>query len=213
MQAMLLDGMPVLLSFEKCNHPFYDKGFQQTFSRLLVDSGAYSEMTSGKPVDIAEYKDWSQQWKGHADAIAGLDNIKGDWKQSLKNYEFIPWGFPTIHNTDPPELLKDLIPMALERGGWLGLGLTLPRANKDIFVQRVCDSIPKEIHLHGWALGAYAHIARFDSVDSTGWVSEAMGLRTNPLLAHLNFPECIQIVVKRYQRRKRVLRRRLATLF
>ena len=32
-------------------------------------------------------------------------------------------GFPTIHDTDPEELLPDLIDIARERGGWIGVGV------------------------------------------------------------------------------------------
>src|SRR5882724_10499639 len=92
-QAEHCSGMPVLLSyacFGKWMHQY-----QMSFSRILIDSGAFSVLNSGKRVDIYQYKDWSRQWMGHADAIAGLDSIRGDWKRSLRNYGKIPWSFPT----------------------------------------------------------------------------------------------------------------------
>lgn len=98
-QAEHACNMPVLLSFA-IFAPWLDK-YQQTFKRLLIDSGAYSEMNSGKKIDGVKYLDWCQRWSGHADAIAGLDDISGDWKRSLSNYEQFG-GFPTFHDTDPP---------------------------------------------------------------------------------------------------------------
>lgn len=206
-QAEHVANMPVLLSFALVGKKvgWLNKGYQQSFSRILIDSGAYSELNSGVKVDGEAYKDWWKQWEGHADAIAGLDDIRGDWKRSLKNYELYG-GFPTIHDTDPFGLLKDLLPIVQERGGWLGIGLKPPRSGKEKFIRRVCDSVPEELHIHGWALREYTHIRRIDSVDSTNWWRDAMKLRTLPDLQHLTYGECIEIVVKRYQRWKRTLR-------
>lgn len=113
-------------------------------------------------------------------------------------------GFPTIHDSDPPGLLDDLIPIAMERGNWLGIGLVPPRQGKERFVRSVCDQIPDDLHVHGWALRQYTHVARLNSVDSTNWFRDAWGyLNKMPFLTPA---ECVEIVVKRYQRWKRVLR-------
>jgi hypothetical protein len=199
-QAEHASDMPVLLSFA-CWAPWLDS-YQHSFSRLLIDSGAYSEMTTGKKVDGAAYKDWCQRWEPHADAAAGLDDISGDWRRSLSNYEKFG-GFPTIHDTDPPELLKDLIPIARERGKWLGIGLKPPREGKEDFVRAVCDQIPDDIHVHGWALRRYTNVRRLDSVDSTNWWRDALDLRMLKDLQHLTYGECLEIIVKRYQRWER----------
>ena len=66
--------------------------------------------------------------------------------------------------------------------------------------------MPDDLHVHGWALRAYTHIRRLDSVDSTNWWRDAMDLRTLPALAHLTYGECLEIIVKRYQRWHRVIR-------
>lgn len=196
-QAEHVCDMPVLLSFA-CWSPWMEK-YQATFKRILIDSGAFSEMNSGVKIDGVQYRDWCQQWVGHADAIAGIDDIGGDWRRSLRNYEEFG-GFPTFHDTDPLELLDDLIPLARERGGWLGLGLMPPRNGKEKWIRAACDRIPDDVHAHGWALRAYTHIRRLDSVDSTNWWRDAMKLRTIPDTSHLTYGECLQIVVKRYQR-------------
>lgn len=205
LHADYLADMPVLLSYALWA-PLLDKGYQQSFSRLLIDSGAYSELNSGVKVNLDAYAEWAPRWVGHADAIAGLDDISGDWRRSLRNYERFPLGFPTMHDTDPPELLKDLIPLAQERGRWLGIGLKPPRECKEKFVRWVCDNVPESLHLHGWALRYYTHIRRLDSVDSTNWVRDAMKLRTLADLSHLTFAECLSIVIKRYQRWQRTIR-------
>lgn len=209
-QAEHAAGMPVLFSFA-CYSPWLD-GYQHTFPRLLIDSGAYSAFTTGKPIDLAAYAAWAERWVGHADAIAGLDDIGGNWRQSLANYEEFPLGFPTIHDTDPPELLRDLVPLARERGGWIGIGLEPPRQGKERFVRWACDNIPEDLHIHGWALRAYSHVRRIDSMDSTNWWRDAMQLRRD--LPWLTYGETLELVIKRYQREKRIFREDTqATLF
>lgn len=206
-QCEAVIGMPVLLSFALCGgiKSYVEKEYAPAFGRVLIDSGAFSELNSGIKVDGAAYRDWTPRWDGLADAVAGLDDISGDWQRSLKNYELYG-GFPTMHDTDPPELLKDLIHIARERGGWIGLGLKPPRQGKEKWIRSVCDQLPDDLHVHGWALRAYTHIGRLDSVDSTNWWRDAMLVRTVPLCQHLTYGECLEIVVKRYQRWKRVIR-------
>lgn len=201
-QAEHCEGMPVLLSFAIYGD-WLNKGYQQAFSRILIDSGAFSEFNTGKRIDIDAYAEWSKRWVGHADAIAGLDDISGDWRKSLRNYERFPGGFPTFHETDPPEFLVDLVAMAKERRQWLGFGLLPPRGGKEKFVRRVLDQIPDGIHVHGWAMREYTNCRRMDSVDSTNWWRDAMGLKKVPQLNHLNYGECLEIVIKRYQRWQR----------
>jgi hypothetical protein len=203
MHASFLTGMPVLVSFalypkgqKKC--PWLDD-YIPSFSRVLIDSGAYSEMNSGVVVDGAAYKDWQSRWAGtvHIDAIAGLDDISGDWRRSLKNYELYG-GFPTFHDTDPPELLTDLIPLARERHGWIGVGLKPPRAGKWKFMRQTLDRIPQDLHVHLWAGGEYSGHPDCDSWDSTNWLLDAFAYKNT--LPFLTPAECVELVVKRYQR-------------
>lgn len=198
-QAEHVAGMPVLLSYSCYSH-WLDKGYQESFGRILIDSGAYSEFSSGKKIDISAYADWANRWVGHADAIAGLDDIAGDWRRSIRNYEEFPIGFPTFHETDPPELLDDLIAIATERKQWIGLGLLPPRDGKERWVRSTLEKIPDCLHVHGWAMRKYTHCRRLNSVDSTNWWRDAMKLRTLNDLSHLTYGECLEIVVKRYQR-------------
>lgn len=198
-QAEHVAGMPVLLSYA-CYSDWLGKGYQQSFDRILIDSGAFSEFSSGKKINLTAYAEWAERWDGHADAVAGLDDIAGDWRRSLRNYEAFPLGFPTFHESDPPELLDDLVAMAKERTRWIGLGLLPPRAGKERWVRAALDRIPDGLHVHGWAMRGYTHCRRLDSVDSTNWWRDAMKLRTIADLSHLTFGECLAIVVKRYQR-------------
>lgn len=209
-QAEHAAGMPVLLSFALVRkNEWIHRGYQQSFARVLVDSGAYSELNGNARVDLGEYREWSDRWVGHADAIAGLDDISGDWRRSLANYEAIPLGFPTYHETDPPGLLDDLIPMARERSGWIGLGMlpaTRARRGGEGWLRDALGRIPGDLHVHLWAGRGYLHHRRVDSADSNNWWMDAMKLRTDPGLAHLTYGECLEIVIKRYQRETRTIR-------
>jgi len=200
-QAQALEDMPVLLSFAYYSN--WADQYQPIFKRILIDSGAYSELNTKRRIDIGAYRDWSQRWIGHADAIAGLDDISGDYQRSLKNYLTVPWGFPTWHETDPIELLPELVAMARERDRWLGIGLLPPRHGKEQLLRKVLSIIPPDIHVHGWALRAYTHLRRIDSVDSTNWWRDAMRLRQR--LPWLTYGETLALIVKRYVRWKRII--------
>lgn len=213
-QAEHLGGKNVLLSAAIHMGCRWIYEYQPTFGRVLIDSGAFSAHNSGKEIDVGGYRAWSGAWRPHADAVAGLDDIGGDWRQSLKNYEAIPWGFPTMHDTDPDELLPDLVEMARERGGWIGLGAKPPRQGKENWVRWACDNIPDDLHVHGWALGGlYSGVRRLDSADSTAWLRGAMRIRTHPELQHLTYGECIDIAVKRIVRRPRLIEQDTPLLF
>jgi hypothetical protein len=199
-QAQAVAGMPVLLSFASWA-PWLER-YQQSFRRVLIDSGAFSELNSGVQVDLDAYSDWAQQWTGHADAVAGLDDISGNWRRSLKNYERC--GFPTMHDTDPPELLEELVPIARARGNWLGIGVRPPREGAEDWIRAMLARVPEDLHVHGWALRAFANVRRLDSVDSTNWWRDAMAYRQE--MPWLTYGETLEIVVKRYEREPRMRR-------
>jgi len=200
MHADHLRGMPVLLSYALYQRWMDD--YVPSFARVLIDSGAFSEFNSGKKVDGSAYRDWQSRWAdtAHVDAVAGLDDIRGDWRRSLRNYELYG-GFPTFHESDPPDLLADLIPIARERGGWLGVGLLPPRSGKWRFVKETLSRIPSDLHVHLWAGGEYSGHTRCDSWDSTNWFRDAWMYRND--LPFLTPAECVELVVKRYQRTRR----------
>lgn len=202
MHADHLNDMPVLVSFSQFKPWMSD--YIASFRRVLIDSGAFSEFNTGKKIDGAAYLDWHQRWRGvqHIDAIAGLDDIAGDWRKSLRNYEAFG-GFPTFHESDPHELLDDLLPIAKDRGNWIGIGLIPPRADKWDFVRPALERIPPGVHVHVWAGGEYCGHPRVDSVDSTNWFQDAFDIKVLPLMRHLTAAECVEIVVKRYRRQSR----------
>lgn len=91
-----------------------------------------------------------------------------------------------------------------DRKPWIGIGLVPPREGKGRFVRRVCANVPDSFHIHGWALRAYSHVARLDSVDSTNWWRDGMKVCRD--LPWLTYGEALEIVVKRYQREARMIK-------
>jgi hypothetical protein len=201
LQASLVADMPVLISFAAYCKFLMTGGYVHTFSHLLLDSGAFSELNSGKKIDLAQYLDWVQQFP-YACAYAGLDDISGNWERSLLNYQ--SGGFPTFHDTDPDWLLDELIPISRERGNWIGLGLKPPRAGREAWLRRTLKRIPEDLHVHGWALGRYAHIPRIDSFDSTHAWLEWQKIR-NALGAWITSAECMELAVKKVRRQSRLI--------
>lgn len=196
LQASLVADMPVLVSYAAACAFLSTGGYANSFRPLLLDSGAFSELNSGKKVDVLEYADWAASFP-NAVAWAGLDDISGDWRRSMRNY--IVGGFPTYHDTDPPELLDELIPIARERGGWIGIGLKPPRSGREQFLRRTLERIPDDLHVHGWALGRYVHLAGIDSIDSThAWI-EWQKIR-NALGPWLTPAEAMELAVKKVRR-------------
>lgn len=201
MQANACKGYPVLLSFALASKkPFLERAYMASFDRVLLDSGAFSEFNSGVRVDLTEYVEWAQSipW---ADNWAGLDDISGNYRRGLKNLD--AGGFPTLHDSDPEEILPDLIDIARERGNWLGLGKMPPRSTDDGWVRRTLDRIPDDIHVHGWALGTHARrCSRINSYDSTHWWRAAFTTRKN--FPFLTYAECLEIHIKEQQRAGRI---------
>ena len=195
-QAEHCAGMSVLLSFALFKPWLWQ--YQPSFDRVLIDCGAWSVADSGFVIDREEFRDFAEPWRKHADAIAGIDDIHGDFKKSMANYQAIEWTFPTWHDSDPPEALPELIAMAQERNRWLGIGLLPPRHGKERIIRAALERIPDDIHVHGWALRAYTHLRRIDSVDPTNWWRDAMKLRQK--LHWLTYGECLGLMVKKYQR-------------
>lgn len=202
-QAAGLRGQDVLLSYAEYG-PHIDEHVG-SFRRVLIDSGAYAAFSRGKKVELSAYLDWALSWQSRAVAIAGLDDIAGDWRLSLRNYGAFPQGFPTYHWSDPVELLPDLLALCQERGQWLGLGLCGPQKQVEEAKLRwlvdTLEQVPKGVHVHGWALGAYADQQRLDSIDSTRWMGIAADLAIAPYTCHLDLTERVWIAARHLERR------------
>lgn len=197
--SLVTDEMPVLVSFAAFS-PFLERYMRAFGNDLLLDSGAYSVYASGVKVDLAEYSAWTEQWPWAV--CAGLDDVGGDWRQSLRNYEN-GIGFPTLHDTDknPEAFLDELIPIARERGNWIGIGLEpfkRQRAGREPWLRRIVERIPDSLHVHLWAGGRYLHVPGIHSSDSIHPFLEYG--KYMKLLPFLTSSECLELAVKKVRR-------------
>lgn len=196
MHAAALQGVPVLISFG--TWATWLHAYVPSFDRFIVDSGAFSEFNSGKAIEQDKYLAWADQWRGTADAIAALDDIRGNWRNGLARWlEAREWTFPTYHEADEPEALDAIL---AHDPSMIGLGGLPPRGRKTgDWLRETLPRIPASVRLHGWAMrGHIEH--RWHSVDSTNW-----WLDTRKVLdacAWLTPAEAVEIVIKRYKRAK-----------
>jgi hypothetical protein len=181
-----------------------------TFERVMWDSGAYTAFTQGTVIDLDAYAERARSipW---ADSAACLDDISGDWRQGLANWDAHPWMFPVYHDTDPPEALEAILerlqdkdrgrfrPAALQ---WIGLGMKPPR-NAGAWLGRTLERIPPGVHVHGFAMRGFTETlvdARGSdcSADSINWILDSRQILQ--ALPWLTPCEALDIVVKRYTR-------------
>jgi hypothetical protein len=201
-------GLPVLISFAYA--PEWLLKVAHSFGRVLFDSGAYTAWTQGKSVDLDRYAETARTipW---ADAAASLDSIKGKWREGLANWDRYPWMFPVYHDSDPPEALDAILERLQDRDvarfrpsspQWIGLGMTPPRTSRR-WLSETLVRLPPGLHVHGFALRGHADMittergadCSFDSIN--WWMDSRQVLADYPWLTPT---ECLEIVVKRYER-------------
>jgi hypothetical protein len=105
-QAQAAQGAAVLISYAYVSPWLME--FTRSFRRVLWDSGAYTAYTKGKVIDLDAYAETARAipW---SDGAASLDDIAGDWKKGLANWDRYPWMFPVYHDSDPPEALDAIL--------------------------------------------------------------------------------------------------------
>lgn len=209
MHADQLRGMPVLVSFA-CRAAWQAR-YIPSFGRLLIDSGAYTAFNSGKDVSLPGFIEYAEIYRHMADHVAALDDIAGDWRKGLANWDQAPWMFPTIHDSDPDQALDAILErlqdprrarIRIGQAQWIGIGMVPPRRSRT-WLRRVLERIPEGVHVHGFALRGYIQDitnarGRDFSVDSLNWWLDAR--QVLGVFPYLTPAEAIEIVVKRYKR-------------
>ena len=149
-------------------------------TRIIGDSGAYSAMSTGTPVDRDEFHAWAKKWKDALYWVAALDMI-GDPKGTYANWKAAQREgldlVPTIHYGEPPETMNQYVDQGVT---FLGLGGMVPYKSEPKRLMRWClsmhiyarDNHP-DVRFHGWGT---THSAIVDglpwwSVDSSGFGS------------------------------------------
>jgi hypothetical protein len=154
--------------------------FHRLGLRLIGDSGAFSAMSLGAPVNIDRFIEWGVKWQKNLCWIASLDAI-GDTAQSWKNYKYIRGAgldaVPTIHyGTEPSELDR----YADEGVDFVGLGGMVGRKSErqrlmrwTLGVFRYARDNHPGMRFHGWGATHNDLVMSLPwySVDSSGFTS------------------------------------------
>lgn len=197
-------GQNVLESFAyQCSH--FDR-YRPTWKSGFLDSGAFTEMTQGEPIDLGEYIAFCQQHGEFYDLIANLDDIRGDVAKSQRNHQrMLDAGIkalPVFHQGEPWSALDEAVAAAPER--YIGIGFQRPINNAERWLEEVFSRVPSDVRVHGFAMTSYLQYP-FASVDSSTWVYEWKALMAvqgqgADALRCLTPGELLGIVVKKYER-------------
>lgn len=163
----------------------YMDNFQETrgyigFQDYVLDSGAFTALGSGKPVELARYAEYCTRLlvnDSKLTEIFALDVI-GDWKATLKNTEQL-WAanipaIPTYHAGQPIDALlvmaRDYPKVAF--GGAVGL----PKPKKLAWAMQCMGRIwPKPVHGFGFGSRDTMLQVPFHSTDASNWELRSAG--------------------------------------
>jgi hypothetical protein len=210
MHADCLTGQFVLESFAFHAGKESLQRYRPTWAGVMLDSGAFSVMQTGKPVDLEAYIDFALQRRTAYDAIVNLDVISGDVTErvdaGLRNLQRMRDAgldpMPVFHQGEPWSVLGDLA-----AGGAVGVGMQRPLRGVETFLDGVFGRLGGGVAVHGFALANAKYTGRypFDSVDSATWIREVLALMSlsgqgSDVMQYLTQAELVRLVVLKYQR-------------
>jgi len=209
--AAAVVGQYVLETFADIR-PFSDS-YRRAFTGLMLDSGAFTEINSGKKVDLHAYGAFAAEHAADYDVVVNLDDIAGDVDKSASNERVLrdEYGLdpmPVYHQGEPLSVLAEYC----ARADYVGLGFQRPLLSSDdrrAWLDECFAAVPTGHRLHGFAMTGYMGSHPFYSVDSTTWIRTYMDIAYGAhgqigTLAHFLTPgEILEIVVKRWERMPR----------
>ena len=150
--------------------------------RIIGDSGAYSAMSIGTPIDIGEYAAWVQRWHPHLLWCASLDVI-GDPDGTLKNWRTLRdrYGLtvvPTLHAGSPIERLDTFAAEGatlVGLGGMAGKGQAVRAFRWAVAAFRYARDRHPDMRFHLWGVThrQFLNVLPAWSADSSGILSKA----------------------------------------
>ena len=142
--------------------------------QLMADSGAFSALTLGSPIEIREYADWVLRWKHLFHTYSNLDVI-GDAEATLSNQRKLEgWGLnplPVFHVNEPWDYLKRY----LDSYDYIALGGLVPHAMRPSALMpwliKAFGMLSPGQGYHGFGVSGWTILKAFPwtSVDSTSW--------------------------------------------
>lgn len=177
---------------------------------MMLDSGAFSVMSSGATVDLGAYIEFAVAHQRGYDRIVNLDVINGNVTkrvdEGLRNLQRMRDAglnpLPVFHQGEPWSVLTDLASC-----GHVGLGFQRPIKCAEEFLDGCFARLPSNVFVHGFAMAneKYVGVYPFASVDTATWVFElnamlALSGQGSDVLRYITQPELLELIVKKYQR-------------
>jgi hypothetical protein len=148
--------------------------------RMIGDSGAFSALTSGHPIKMAEFAAWCIRWRPHLLWVAALDVI-GDPAATLANWRLMTGRHgldvvPTLHVGTDPSWLE---PYVREGVDFFGLGGMVGRALQSLpwlaQVFRYARQRFPQVRFHLWGM---THVRALHNLPAYSCDSSAMSSGT-----------------------------------
>jgi hypothetical protein len=170
---------PLLISFVYFGHrPTYEHFLADVPPpRLFLDSGAFTALQLGHPVDIHEYARWLQGWEHRAFAYANLDvigNAEGTRaNQRVLEHEYGLSPVPVFHCGSEWRHLEQLRD---EGYTYIGLGGIVAHRKNELLPRWVAQAFRvagPDVRFHAFGVGQPALLRRFGfySSDATSWAA------------------------------------------
>lgn len=146
-------------------------------ARIIGDSGAYSAMTLGKPIDIDQFAAWAERNHHHLAWVASLDAI-GSAEQSWRNWQYLTRnGLHTVPTVHFGATGADLDRYADAGCDFIGLGGVAARKDRQrvlrwlVSMFRHARDHHPGMRFHGWGITSRLYLQHlpFYSVDSSGF--------------------------------------------
>ena len=143
---------------------------------IMADSGAFSALSLGVPIDIYDYANWIKKWDKYFYKYPNLDVI-GDPKKTLDNQHLLEAEglkpMPVFHVNEPWEYLEHY----LDKYDYVALGGIVPYSQRlSILIPwliKAFKMLPEGKKYHGFGVTGWKVLCSFpwDSVDSSSWAA------------------------------------------
>jgi hypothetical protein len=132
---------------------------QRSGLRLIGDSGAYSALSQGAPIDLRAFAEWGARWRNDLCWLASLDVI-GDARGSRRNYEWLRSQglnvIPTVHYGAKPTVIDAYVKDGVD---FIGLGGMVSQSYSSAQLLRWALSVMRyarhqhpQVRFHGWGV-------------------------------------------------------------
>jgi hypothetical protein len=213
-QAEMMKGFDVLESFALTATCQWMERYRIAFRKRMLDSGAYSTMTTGKPIDLGKYIEFAVQHGAAYEVIVNLDVISGDVTarvdEGMRNLRRMRDAgidaLPVFHQGEPWSVFAEMTSC-----GKVGIGMPRDKNGRMHHVEEFLDEcfsrLPGCVYTHGFALANEKYTKRypFSSVDSATWFHELKALmcvegQGADVLKYQTTGELLELVLRKYRR-------------